>query len=35
VNICIRVESYIYAYMTDGDGFYIRIGDVDGAFVAS
>ena len=25
VNICIVVESYVQAYMTDGDGFYIQI----------
>jgi hypothetical protein len=24
VNICIVVESYAHAYMTDGDGFYIQ-----------
>ena len=23
MNICIVVESYVHAYMTDGDGFYI------------
>jgi len=28
VNICIIVvESYVHAYMTDGDGFCIHIGD--------
>jgi len=27
VNICIVVESYVHAFMTDGDGFYINIGN--------
>ena len=27
MNICIVVESYVHAYMTDGDGFYIRNDD--------
>ena len=35
VNICIVAVSYIHAYTTDGDGFYIRIGDVYDVFVAS
>jgi len=25
VNICIVVESYVHAFMTDGDGFYIQL----------
>ena len=25
VNICIVVESYVHAYMTDGGGFYIQL----------
>jgi len=35
VNICIVVESYVHAFMTDGDGFYIHIGDDYDVFVAS
>jgi len=35
VKICIVVESYVHAYMTDGDGFYIHIGDSYDVFVAS
>jgi hypothetical protein len=32
---CIVVESYVHAFMTDGDGFYIHIGDDYDVFVAS
>ena len=35
VNICIVVESYVHAYMIDGDEFYIHIGDDYDVFVAS
>jgi len=35
VNICIVVDSYIHAYMTYGDGFYIRNDDDYDIFVAS
>jgi len=35
VNICIVVESYVHAFMTDGDRFYIHIGDDYDVFVAS
>jgi len=36
VNICIVVvESYVHAYITDGDGFYIHCGDDYDVFVTS
>jgi len=36
VNMCIVVvNSYVHAFMTDGDGFYIHIGDDYDVFVAS
>jgi len=35
VNICIVVESYVHAFMTDGDRFYIHIGHDYDIFVAS
>jgi len=35
VNICIIVESYVHAFMTDDDEFYIHIGDDYDVFVAS
>jgi hypothetical protein len=34
VNICIVVESYVHAFMTDGGGFYIQLRWYD-VFVAS
>jgi len=36
VNICIVVDkSYVHAFMTDGDGFYIHIGDDYDVLVAA
>ena len=36
MNICIVVDkSYVHAFMIDGDGFYIHIGDDYDGFVAS